>query len=67
MSDLDQMKKLKQRYVELVKKYGEEVTEFKSFRESLLKLNQKHRADAIEMYTKIISKIENGLNQRRRV
>jgi hypothetical protein len=56
--DVDELRDLKREYVELVRIYGEEVTEFGPFKQSLLELNQRHRLEAIRMYVKLISKIE---------
>lgn len=47
--DLDDLKDLKREYFELVRIYGEEVTEFKPFKQSLLELNRRHRLEAIRM------------------
>lgn len=58
MRDLDQLRKLRKRYVHLVKKHGEQVAEFASFKKALLELNRKHRLAAIRMYSQIISRIE---------
>lgn len=58
MSDLDHLRELKKRYVHLVRKHGEQVTGFASFKKALLELNRKHRMAAIKMYSKIISRIE---------
>jgi hypothetical protein len=56
--DVDDLRDLKRRYMELVRIYGEEATEFKPFKESLLELNRRHRLEAIRLYVKVISKIE---------
>jgi hypothetical protein len=56
--DVDELRDLKREYVELVRIYGEEVTEFGPFKQSLLELNRRHRLEAIRMYVKLISKIE---------
>lgn len=58
MRDIDQLKDLKKRYIQLIKLHGEQVAELKPFRKALLELNRKHRADAIRMYSRMISKIE---------
>lgn len=58
MRDVDELRDLKREYVELVRIYGEEVTEFGPFKQSLLELNRRHRLEAIRMYVKLISKIE---------
>ena len=63
MNDIDKMKKLKTKYTNLIIKYGEEVTEYKAFRKTLLELNKQHRATAIQMYFDIISKIEEKIEQ----
>jgi hypothetical protein len=65
--DIDDLKDLKREYLELVRTYGEEVAEFKSFKQSLLALNRKHRLEAARMYAKVISKIEKKLGRRKPV
>ena len=52
------MKDLKREYEELVRIHGEEVTEFRQFRQSLLDMNRRHRREAMGMYLSAISKIE---------
>ena len=63
MSDLDQLRELKKRYVHLVKTHGEQVTEFAPFKKALLELNRKHRRAAIRMYSQIISRIEKKMTR----
>jgi len=63
--DVDELKDLKREYVELVRIYGEEVTEFKPFKQSLLELNRRQRLEAIRMYVKIISKIEKKMGRKK--
>jgi hypothetical protein len=63
--DVDEMRDLKRHYLDLVRTHGEEVTEFKPFKESLLELNRRHRSEAISMYVKIISKVERKLARKR--
>jgi hypothetical protein len=58
MRDLDQLKKLKTRYADLMRLHGEQVAEYTRFRQALLELNRKHRQDALRMYSQIISRIE---------
>ncbi len=58
MRDIDELKKLKQRYVDLMNMHGEHVAEYKAFRRALLELNRKHRQEALRMYSQIISRIE---------
>jgi len=62
--DLDDLKDLKRGYMELVRIYGEEATEFKAFRESLLDLNRRHRLEAVRMYVKIISRVERKMRRK---
>ena len=63
MRDVDDLKDLKREYVELVRIYGEEVTEFKRFKQSLLALNRRHRLEAVRMYVNVISKIEKKIGR----
>jgi sugar phosphate isomerase/epimerase len=63
--DVYELRDLKREYVELVRTYGEEVTEFKPFRQSLLELNRRHRLEAMRMYVKIISKIEKKMGRKK--
>ena len=58
MRDVDDLKDLKRAYMALVRTYGQEVTEFTAFKQSLLELNRKHRREAARMYASIISKVE---------
>lgn len=62
MRDTDQMKELRKKYIALMERHGEDVTEYKAFREALLELNRQHRRDAIQMYVDMISKIEKNLS-----
>lgn len=62
---VDDLKDLKREYLELVRIHGEEVTEFKQFKQSLLELNRRHRLEAIGMYVKIVSKIEKKVGKRK--
>ena len=63
--DVDELKDLKREYLELVRIHGEEVTEFKRFKQSLLELNRRHRLEAVGMYVNIISKIERKMDGRK--
>ncbi len=63
MTDLDQLRDLKKRYMRLVKKHGEEVAGFAPFKKALLELNRKHRRAAIRMYSQTISKIERKMTR----
>jgi hypothetical protein len=65
MRDIDEMRDLKRHYLELVRTHGEDVTEFKAFKESLLELNRKHRREAVSLYVKILSKVEKKLGRKR--
>ncbi len=58
MRDADDLMDLKRHYMELVSKYGDELTEFRAFKRSLLDLNRRHRLEAATMYATIISKVE---------
>jgi hypothetical protein len=62
--DLDDLKDLKREYMQLVRIYGEEATEFKAFKQSLLDLNRRHRLEAVRLYVKIISKVERKMRGR---
>jgi hypothetical protein len=61
--DVDDLNDLKREYMELVRRHGHEVTEFKAFRQSLLDLNRRHRLEAARMYASIISRIEKRLRR----
>jgi hypothetical protein len=50
--------------MELVRLHGQEVTEFKPFKQSLLDLNRRHRLEAAKMYAQIISKVERKVGRR---
>ena len=65
MRDVDDLKDLKREYMELVRIYGEEVTELKPFKQSLLEMNRRHRLEAARMYANIISKIERKMGRRK--
>lgn len=65
LRDVDDLKDLKREYLELVRIYGEEVTEFKPFKQSLLELNRRHRLEAISMYLKIVSKIGKKMGRKK--
>jgi hypothetical protein len=56
--DVDDLNDLKRAYLALVRQYGAEVAEFKTFKQSLLDLNRRHRLEAAKMYASIISKVE---------
>ena len=56
--DVDDLNDLKRAYLALVRQYGAEVAEFKTFKQSLLDLNRRHRLEAARMYASIISKVE---------
>lgn len=58
MSDLDRLREMKKRYLQLVREHGEEVAEFAAFKKALLELNRQHRLAAIRMYEQAIAKIE---------
>ncbi len=58
MRDADALNDLKREYMSLVRKHGQEVTEFQAFKQSLLELNRKHRREAANMYATMISKVE---------
>ena len=64
MRDVDDLKDLKRAYMELVRIHGQEVTEFKAFKQSLLDLNRRHRLEAVRMYVKIISRVEKKMEGR---
>jgi hypothetical protein len=61
--DVDDLKDLKREYMELVRVHGEEVTEFKAFKQFLLDLNRRHRLEAVRMYVNIISKVERKMGR----
>ena len=65
MRDVDDLKDLKRGYLELVRTYGEEATDFKAFKQSLLDLNRRHRLEAARMYVSIISKVERKMGRKR--
>ena len=65
MRDVDDLRDLKRQYVELVRIHGEDVSEFKRFKQSLLALNQRHRLEAAKMYMKMIEKIEKKVGTRK--
>jgi len=65
MRDGDELRDLKREYVELVRIHGEEDTEFKPFKQSLLELNRRHRLEALGMYVRIISRIERKVGRRK--
>ena len=64
MRDVGDLRDLKREYLELVRIHGEEVAEFKPFRQSLLEMNRRHRLEAIGMYVTIISKIEKKVGRK---
>jgi hypothetical protein len=61
--DADALNDLKREYLALVRQHGQEVTEFKSFKQSLLDLNRRHRREAANMYASMISKVEKKLRR----
>lgn len=63
MRDVDDLRDLKREYLELVRIHGEEVTEFKAFKRSLLEMNRRHRLEAVRMYANIISKVERKMGR----
>lgn len=65
MRDVDELRDLKREYVELVRIHGEEDTEFKPFKQSLLELNRRHRLEALGMYVRIISRIERKVGRKK--
>ena len=65
MRDLQDLRDLKREYLDLVRVHGEDVTEFKQFKRSLLELNRRHRLEAIGKYVKIISRIEKKVGRKR--
>lgn len=64
-TDVDELRDLKREYLELVRLHGEEATEFKAFKQSMLAMNRRHRLEAIEMYVEILSKIEKKMGGRK--
>lgn len=58
MRDVDDLKDLRREYMDLVRSYGEEVSEFKRFKRSLLELNRRRRLEAVRLYMGIISKVQ---------
>jgi hypothetical protein len=56
--DVDDLKDLRREYMDLVRSYGEEVSEFKRFKRSLLELNRRRRLEAVRLYMGIISKVQ---------
>jgi len=62
--DVDDLKDLKREYLDLVRIHGEDATEFKRFKQSLLDLNRRHRLEAVRMYVNIISKIQKKMGRR---
>lgn len=65
MREIDEMKDLRSEYLELVRTYGTEVTGFKSFRQTLLNLNRRHRLEGKRLYEQEISKIEKKVGKRK--
>jgi hypothetical protein len=63
--DADELKDLKREYLDLVGIHGEEVTEFKAFKRSLLDMSRRHRHEAIGMYLKMLSRIEKKVSRGR--
>jgi hypothetical protein len=63
--DVDTLKDLKREYLELVRIHGEEATEFKGFKKSLLELNRRHRLEAVRMYADIIAKVDKKVGRKR--
>jgi len=61
--DVDDLNDLKREYMQLARHYGEEVTEFKAFKHSLLDLNRTHRLEAAKTYASIISKVEKKMRR----
>ena len=64
MREIDEMKDLRSEYLELVRTYGKKVTGFKSFRQSLLDMNRRHRLEGKRLYEKEIAKIEQKMGKR---
>jgi hypothetical protein len=62
--DADELRDLKTAYMTLVRKHGEEVTEFQAFKQSLLDMNRRHRLEAARMYAAIISRVEKKVRRR---
>jgi hypothetical protein len=60
------MKALKQQYLDLVERHGEDVTELRQFRRELLELNRRHRREAMTMYARMIAKIQKTIRGGRR-
>lgn len=58
MRDIDDLRDLKREYMELVRAHGVEVTEFASFKQSLLDMNRRHRLEAARRYARMISKVD---------
>ncbi len=63
MRDVDDLNDLKREYLTLVRQHGEEVTELRTFKQSLLDLNRRHRLEAARMYARMISKVERKLRR----
>ncbi len=63
MRDVDDLNDLKREYLTLVRQHGQEVTQFRTFKQSLLDLNRRHRLEAAKMYARMISKIERKLRR----
>jgi hypothetical protein len=64
--DIDDLKDLRRRYLDLVRIHGEEAAEFKRFRQSLLDANRRHRLEVVRMYLKMISKVEGKTGRKKR-
>lgn len=62
--DVDDLKDLKREYLDLVRVHGEDVTEFKRFKQSLLAMNRRHRLEAVGMYVKMLAKIQKKVGKR---
>ena len=55
---VDDLKALRNRYLELVAIYGKHATEFTAFKQTLLDMNRRHRLEGARPYTTQIAKIE---------
>jgi hypothetical protein len=63
--DADDLKDLKNAYMDLVRIHGEDLAELKAFRQALLEMNRTHRREAARMYANAISKVERKLARRK--
>jgi hypothetical protein len=61
----DEMKALRTRYLELVALYGKHATDFQTFKQTLLDMNERHRLEGKRLYTTQIAKIERKMGRDR--